>query len=284
MLDTFNHSPSLESKEKYTSKIDLHFFRHSIKEDGNPLEAHLSDAGRRLAKEKAPQGVNPAQAVALGSSRIRTQETAGFMMAGSGDDITGAESLKELRQKIDKQQKVGSKIGVDDTLNFTDDPNSPLGKVLFGASAKGTYFKTLVEDSDRIAKRIEDTSGATYSKKAAQIAQIIEKYITIAPRWNKLVEEKSNQYTPNLERYLSTHQGMQESFLAKLIEKTDGISARDAFVDMVGHQGFDYIEGFDVAIETGSNGRKIYVTYKTKKGEIKKEVSEELIREIISLE
>lgn len=286
----FDQAPKIENNEKLPeTKIDLHFFRHSIK-SSDKVSAHdynilLSAEGRQLAKERAYDDVNMNQSIAIGSKRIRAQETAAFVMAGSSDDITGTESISELKEKLDKDLKIGSKIGIDDRLNFRDDETTPLGKKLHEAIGRGEYVKFIVEESDRIAKETKDTSGANYSHKAADIARIIEKYIKISPRWNKLVAEKSETYNPTLERYLGTHQGMQESFLAKMIEKTDGVQARDEFVKITGNQGFDFIEGFETELLTGVTGEmKIKISYH-KEGQpflFTREISPSLVEEIIS--
>ena len=286
----YEGKPAVENNEKISSKIELHFFRHSIKgpvpPDGQEPQTRLTDKGRILAVERSYQDVNHTQALAFGSPRDRTQETVGFVMAGSRDDITGQETLEELKEKINKDLKIGSKIGIDTRLNFTDDPTSPVGKMLEPAINEGTYLKALIETSDDLARETGDMTGATYSEKAAQIAKIIEKYLAVAPRWNKLVEEKSNQYTPNLERYFSTHQAMQESFLAKVIEKTKGLASRNDFISIVGNQGFDFIEGFEADLVTKQNGEiALHVRYsKDKDGKhfkFDQDVPLKIIQEII---
>jgi hypothetical protein len=267
MFGKLNKPSSVENKEKIQdTKINLHFFRHSIKgptpENGEEPRTRLSAEGKSLAVQRAYKDVLHSQAVAFGSSRDRAQETAGFVMAGSSKKITGEETLEELKEKLNSELNVGSKIGVTEELNFTDDPSTPVGKFLGEAIARGEYLKAIVEDSDRIALETGDTSGATYSKKAAQMAQVLLKYVSIAPRWHKLVQEKSNQYQPTLERYMGTHQGMQESFLAKVIEKTKGLDERNAFLKAVGDQGFDFIEGFETdIITTGANGAVVKIKY-----------------------
>lgn len=276
----------IEKQETYKpSKIELHFFRHSIKESfgvsGAGATVPLSPVGRELAKANAFENVNLGQAVAFGSPRIRTQETAGFMLSGGLDNITGEETLDELKDKLNADILVGSKIGVDNRLDFTDIEETPVGESNYNASRENVYTKHLVENSDRIAKESGDISGADYSSKASDIAKIIEKYIKISPRWHELSNDKSKNYTDKLERYFCSHQGVLESFLAKVIEKDDGIEARDAFVNMAGHQGFDYTEGYTVIIENQNNSPKIFVEYKTEKGEIKKEITPEIIRNII---
>lgn len=251
------HQGKIESQELKPAKIALHFFRHSIKESNdvtlpNDEMVKLSQAGKELAIEKSFDDVNIDQAVAFGSPRIRTQETAMFMMTGQENEIDGTETIEELKEKLNKDLKVGSKIGVDERLNFADSNDTPVGRALNDAYARGEYVKFMVQESDKIAIETGDESGVNYSAKAAQIAQIIQKYIGIVPQWQKLVSDESKDYTDTLERYMGTHAGVQEAFLAKLLEVTQGVEVRDEFVAKYPNS-FDYIQGFEVDITKDSD-------------------------------
>ena len=95
------HGAAEKIDEQYRSKIELRFFRHSKKESsGHGHQVKLSPEGRMLAKEKSPAEININQAIAFASPRVRAQETAGFVLAGSQDVITGDESLVELKEKL----------------------------------------------------------------------------------------------------------------------------------------------------------------------------------------
>lgn len=243
----------IESNELKPAKIELHFFRHSIKESNNVTLPNdemvkLSQAGKDLAIEKSFDDVNLSQSVAFGSPRIRTQESALYMMTGNEDNITGTETLEELKEKINSDLKVGSKIGVDERLNFSDSNDTPVGKAMNDAYARGEYVKFMVKESDSLARETNDESGANYSAKAAQVANIIAKYVGITPKWQKLVSDESKGYTDTLERYMGTHASISEAFLAKVLEVTDGTDARDEFVARYPN-GFDYIQGFEVDIK-----------------------------------
>src|SRR3989338_3137579 len=90
-----------EAKEIITSKIDLRFFRHAEKESDKSKsdeEIELTETGRKQAIEKSGDS-DISQSVAFGSPRKRTQQTAGFVMGGSLDEITGNESLDELKKR-----------------------------------------------------------------------------------------------------------------------------------------------------------------------------------------
>ena len=89
----------------------------------------LIPAGKIHAKEKAEMD-DISQSMAFGSPRKRTQETAGLVMSGKLEEITGTETLEELKEKLDKDLplKSGSKIRADDRLNFEVDSASAYGK------------------------------------------------------------------------------------------------------------------------------------------------------------
>ena len=257
----------LEEKE-YSSKIELHFFRHGEKEKGEGIsdeEIRLTPAGRIKAMAKI-RPLTISQAVAFGSPRKRTQETAGFAMAGIQPEIIGEETLEELREKIEKDLKVGKKIGVEEKLDFPEDLTTEYHKLTQEHYRKGDLLKFLVEESDDLAKKYNDKKTYTYSRSARQIAELIKKYLKIAPRWNELAEDKSKKYGDTLERFMGTHQTIPESFLAKVIEKTEGKEEKDNFVKLLDNKGFDYVEGFDLEILNTKDGPKIKIHYENKKG------------------
>ena len=98
----FEKQSNFENKEQlkdYTSKIELIFMRHDEKENDKTKgdeEVRLTPEGKMHAKDKALQDdIN--QSMAFGSSRNRTQETAGLVMSGKLKEITGTETLEELK-------------------------------------------------------------------------------------------------------------------------------------------------------------------------------------------
>lgn len=118
-----------EIQERHTSKIELSFFRHGEKEKDDTKPDHeipLTEIGRKQAieKSKASGARKIGQAVAYGSPRIRTQETATLVMAGREEIITGKETLEELEEKIEKINKEGlttcpsSAIKIDERLDL----------------------------------------------------------------------------------------------------------------------------------------------------------------------
>ncbi|MEK7630067.1 MAG: histidine phosphatase family protein [Patescibacteria group bacterium] len=239
-----------KSKEEYSSRVLLHFFRHGEKEvnSGKPDEKiGLTHLGKKQAVEKS-ESKDLDQSVAFGSSRERAQETAGFVMGGSLDEITGEENLEELKLKLNKDQVFGSKIGADLLLDFSVEEDSAFGEKVAEAFKKGRFLTFLIKESDDLAKELMDKKSTTYSRAAANIARIIEKYLKIAPRWEAIIEDSEKEHKNTLERFLVTHQGNAESFLAKVMEFTKGVEERDKFVDILGGKGFGYVEGVNIEI------------------------------------
>ena len=287
MFEKQKNFEKIEQIKDYTSKIELIFMRHDEKPKANTEsdeEVRLTPAGRMHAKEKSEQD-DIGQSMAFGSPRKRTLETSGLVMSGKLEEITGTESLEELKEKLDKDLllKSGSKIRVDDRLNFEADFTSNYGKKALEAAKSGNYLKFLVEDSDRLAKEDDNNKSSTYTTQAQAIASIIKKYIDIAPRFDKLAQDKDKKYGDTMKRFFGSHQGVIESFLAKLIEKTKGIEERDKFVKILNNQGFDYAEGFDIDIKNKELGEPtVHISYKKEKdGEIIFEFDEDLPKEII---
>lgn len=274
-----------ESREQITSTIDLRIFRHAEKEsDKNKTdkEIELTETGRKQAVEES-EDKDISQSVAFGSPRKRTQQTAGLVMGGKLEEITGDENIEELKEKLDKELKVGSKIGIDKRLDFNIDFSTDIGKKVLEAVKNGNYLKFLVEQSDSFAKSFKNADTETYSGMAGRVAEIVKKYLAIAPRWDKLAQDESKDYKDTLKRFFGTHQGIGESFLAKIIEQTKGKVERDAFVSVLGNQGFDFAEGFDVKIETvDDKTQNIHILFKKEKeGQIVFEYDEIVPREII---
>lgn len=234
----------VESREKYTSKILLRFFRHGEKEKKSnktilDADIDLTSNGKKESID-ASETMNINQAVAFGSPRIRTQMTAALVMAGNSEAISGDETLKDL------QKRLGNKIRVDTRLDFKVELDGEYGKELYKEYRAGRYLKFLVERSDLLAKQYDDKNSATYSRNASRIAEIIYENIIVAEKWDRIVSKRPKKYTDTLEKFFSSHEGVLESFLAKIIELTQGVEQRDAFVKINNNHAFAFLEEFKV--------------------------------------
>jgi hypothetical protein len=280
MEKILSKTESNEAVKEYSSKIDLHFFRHGKKQSGDSgvddRDILLTPEGRQQARSRASLE-DISQSVAFGSPRARAQETAGIVMAGKikakketadepADLLTGDESLVELKSKLNDGVLYGSKLMADKRLDFNLEGDNPYVKKATEAFNGGYFMKFLVEESDALAKELGDKESSTYTSLAKSTASLIKKYIGIAPRWDELVKDPSKTYEDTLNRFFGTHQSVQEAFLAKVIELTKGTTERDRFVQLVNNQGFAYVEGFDVEIITATDGSgpKIRLHYEKK--------------------
>lgn len=258
----------IENEKSYTSREVLHMMRHDAKEkDPSKTDTtiRLTPEGRMHAHELASSETNINQSVAFGSPRDRAQETAGHIMAGGQEDITGQETLEELKAKLDQEFSEGgaSKIGVDPRLNFILDKGQPYADEVYKYFDAGQYLEYVVNQSDQRAVELGDETNFTYSRSAKAVAEVVLKYLHIAPRWDKLANDPSKGYSDTLERFLGSHQGVFESFLAKVVEKTKGVEERDRFVIAVDKQGFGFSEGLEVEILShGSEQITLHLTYR----------------------
>ncbi len=270
MNDRESSSLEMEPKE-YSSRIVLSFRRHGdkkkLKEGQIDAEIELTAKGREQAMASANPDVSMDQAVAFGSPRVRSQQTAGYEMGGSLEEITGNENYEELKTKLNSGLKYGSKLGTDVRLDFPEQPGSAYVKEVRQSFADGHPLTYLVNDSDRRAAELGDNVSYTYGREAAGIAQILEKYLKVAPQWEQLYKnertEQTGTYSDTLERYMGTHASVGESFLAKLLEVTKGTEERDRFVEALGGKSFDVAEGFAVEIRNhGAGEPSLHVTYR----------------------
>lgn len=286
-MENLESLQKIESPENYNSKVAIHIFRHGEKEVAGTrpdFAIELTDQGRQQAMDKSVPGTVVEQSVAFGSRRKRARQTAAFAMTGQLDKINGDESLDQLYEKLDKNLKISSKIGIDYRLDFNIDFNSEYGKQVGLAMDNDQLMTFLVEKSDDLASKLNDTEGLTYSRAAANIAKILQKYLKVGERWNSIV--KNGNYKSNtLERFLGTHQGVLDSFLAKVIEKTKGKDELDKFLSAMNGAGFNLVEGFKVEIINQDNGQKVNINYKKEKNgqkvyEFYEQVPENIINEI----
>jgi len=265
-----------EKNREYSSRIRLWMGRHDDKEKLPPsgdknddYDIRLTPGGRKHAKEQSPltEIEDVQQSVSFGSGRVRARETAALHMVGKQPEITGDENFEELEAKINESLKVGTKLGIDDRLDFYIDLNSEYGQKALKPFKEGRFFDFIINESDKLANELGDKQSTTYSRSAKNGAEIVAKYLKIAKPLDKLVNDKEKDYAPDLNRFFASHQaGTPESFLAKVIEETKGVEERDKFVKSLDNKGFDFSEGFYIDIITDFQGNTtLHITYKKEK-------------------
>ena len=279
--ENFHLGSESESGEKIKTKIILEFMRHGEKESDKTKsdeEVRLTEKGRMMAKEKGEE-IDPQKEVALawGSPKKRTQETAFRAML---PDIDPNASLEEIEEIIKEEQKFGRKLIVDERLGF--DLNGPMGQEMFAAFKEGKYLQYLINESDKRAIELGDDTSSSYLRYAGNISEIINRYAKIGDNFNRIASKdgKYEEFGNQLERYLATHQGVAEGFVAKILEETQGPEKRDEFISSVG-SGFKETEGIHLEIQNNGNHQEITITYQINGNKETITVSRDLIENII---
>lgn len=273
-----------EKEGPVETKIILEFMRHGEKDPNKtePIqtdeEVRLTEKGRKMAQDKGKE-FDPQSEVSLawGSPKQRTQETALHAML---PEISENATLEEMKEIIKEEQKVGKKIAEDSRLSFTLE--GPAGKEMLQAFKEGKYLQFLIESSDKRAIELGDKISSTYFRYAGNIAEILNRYTKVGDNFNKIASSKDDyeKFGNQLERYLVTHQGVAEGFVAKVLEKTQGAEKRDEFINSVGG-GFKETEGIHVEINNKGDEQEISITYSLNGNKETVKIDKELLEEII---
>ncbi|QQR78084.1 MAG: histidine phosphatase family protein [Candidatus Moraniibacteriota bacterium] len=265
---------SKEQEPKQITRVILELMRHGKRERGKTVEEEanpnlrLTPEGRAQVTEHGktvdPQ---PEVAMGMGSSRVRTQETAYRVMLAN-EDISPDDSLEVIEAKVAEQVHYGKKMLVDDRLGFTDE--GPIGPDGVKAYMEKRYLPWAMNDSDRDAIEKGDEKSSTYTRMAGNVAEIVARYATVGNNFQRIVardtEGKYEETGNQLERYLGTHMGIAECFTAKVLETVKGVEAKDKFVQSIG-SGFLEAEGVRIEIVNTGMDQTIVLTYTIKDAE-----------------
>lgn len=265
MENPFKKINSREKEPVVKSRIELDMFRHSMKEKKDPEGGNddskiaLTPEGRLFAMEQGSDGGDTS--LVYSSGRDRTSETGLYKMAGGNEEITGKEEgLAELLEKVDSELNIGSRLGTDKRLDFhlLDPKESKYVEKLYEKFGEGKFLEFLVYQSDALAKETGDDESFTYKKAVQNIGGILKKYLKVSDRWDDIVQndDKEKYSTNTLKRFLATHQGVSECFLAEVIKQRLGQEKLDIFINILDNAGFDFVEGYKIDIETLNNGEK----------------------------
>lgn len=253
----------LERQEKIKpATIRLEIFRHDDKggnTTANPDDEidkiiPLSKEGRVHASEIGTgKDPHPEVAIAYGSLRNRTVETAERQMLAGEDLITKDSSLEEINELIADNISVGKKHRTTELLDFNYNGNQKFRET---ANDRFTNKKDLLiwhlEESDRMVEENKDKISSSYSRLAGNVAELVSKYSNGYSRWKKIVNDnpdKYSQFNNEMQRFMGTHQGVGESFLMKVIEKTLGKDEVYNFINSLeSKNGFKFGEGYSLVI------------------------------------
>lgn len=279
--------------EKQSSSIvKIHLMRHSIK-DSDPKaqdkNINIKKDGFDLINSKRVDFDNPEWTVIYGGPKIRTGQTASYFR----DD-----EKSNLYNSDDEEVNF-----VDERLNFSDDYSLETNKKGIEAMEYDAWLYWLVNQSDKDAEESRESDNEdvwSYQHFSQNIANFLLDRINESEKWNEKVKEKKEQdgsFEKTLNEIVSSHQGILESFLAKVIEETEDVSKRDSFIDVLNGKGFSETEGFNIEVLNMLNGEKrIFLEYSKKseedndengikKGDVifefKKEITKEFLEKII---
>lgn len=287
-----NIESSLEEEPSQTSRVMLHFLRHEAKAAAAPGQhdrtAELTEAGRAAALERAKQEpANPQVGWAAGSERIRSAHTALLRLMGNSAELTPEMNFEEARAEVEKELKVGKKVTTLPELNFDWDGTPEYNAASMAAYKGGSGLKWILNESDNKAIALGDTRSTSYSRVAANYAALISREMSVGNNFNRIVSqdfEKYGQANNTIERWFGTHQTVSETFVMKVLEKTQGRNAAVQFIESFRDKdgkvfGADFEEGINVEIENEHNGQR--VTLHGMRGLPDIQLTPELLSEII---
>ncbi len=256
-----NSLEKISQEKEPVPEIIIRIFRHSIKEGERESDktTHLTKEGRDLARGQYDPTLK--NVLAFGSpTRERSQETAALMAFGSE-----AEDFTAIKEDVNQDLAYASRLGTDARLDFKNGEKTIYKQRLREEFYNHNFLKFLAEESDDFAKQYGNEQSATYSRMAGQIAKIINKYYLALDNWAEILQENPNKYDSlTLERFLGTHQGLGESFLAKAITKIAGQEERDNFIKALNNHGFDFTEGLMVDIKKEPSEKIINILFAKK--------------------
>lgn len=212
-----------------------------------------------MAQEKGNE-LNPQPEVSLGwgSPRERTQET---VLRAMLPDIDKNATMEDAKKLIAEEQKFGKKMVVDPRLDYV--LANPPDEESLKALKENHGLRYIFEKSDSNALEAGDKISSSYMRAAANIAEIINRYIKIGGNFNRIASKDSEKFSDlnnQLERYLGISQGTIESFVAKLLEMTQGIEKRNKFLEEIGN-GFGETKGIHIEILNNGGEQKISISY-----------------------
>lgn len=274
-----NPEYSVEQEDLSQYTIRLEFLRHDEKEIPTKAGDRIGDetvrltVGGRVNASLAGKDKNPniGSALAYGSNRMRTQETALRQMLSDEDEITPDDSLEDIEDKMRRHLPVGRKLIVSDKLDFDWTSNPEFNKVAYDHYLnKKDALLFVYNESDDLARQLSDTTSTTFTRSAGNLAEIVQKYLKILPNWQKTASK--GNYGKELQRFCGSHQDVFECFLLKIIEIKEGKQGVLEFLDQLPDKnGFEYSEGYSVVISSKDGKATIGIEYRNKVWQISSE-------------
>ncbi len=262
--------------------------RHDRREPStteNPDESSsLTKLGRRHTTEVGKtRNPDPQMGFAYGSPRVRAQETALRQLLANEQWVTDDTTLEEMDAHIAGELKYGKKLKVTENLNFKGGANEEYARVFEEHYVnRKDLVPFLYYESDRLVEELGDLEDDSYTRLAANVAELIRRYIGMLPRWMDIYEKNKEKYKEQneMQRFLGTHSTIAESFLLKVIEKTEGVDAAKKFIDdLPDKNGIDFSDGISVELAGIEAGTQVKVTFHGKTWNITTTIISEIIQD-----
>ncbi len=282
---------AVESEKEIRPEIRLEIFRH---DRAAAAEPGMTDQQRRLTPEGKTKAVeagkekkpNPQMGLAYGSPRERAQETALRQLmadqAIAGDEAT----LDELKESLKKAMPFGNKLVITDKLDYVaQNPDPAFTEAFNKGYSKGELLTFMLNESDDLVRKNKDANDYSYSRIAAHIAEIVKKYAGIMPTWERIYDKKQYGDNNEMQRFIGTHQSIPETFLLKVIEKTQGRKAAEDFLnELPDKNGGGFSEGLSATIRMENEKPEITIQYRDKEFVIDEGVLDEILADADSLD
>jgi hypothetical protein len=270
---------SYQSQPKKFPGLEILGYRHSIK--GGKVEG--GDNPVRLSPEGISLAVNNSIALtrrtsAEASIRLRTQETAGYVMLGENPEETdnAQPSLESLRTAVNVARGITDKVNeinpvrvkpeIDfDSSAFYDqipEDRSEFGKQLVQAFTDGVYLNFKV-NSNRIASENSDNTVETTRVVSGRFARLITKKLEAYKRLlsaDSRLEtfRQSQENTDDFTRIMVSHQGNIESFYIEVLRAMYGNDEEvSRFANAIGGNGMIELSGFKLRVDPIPNNSDI---------------------------
>lgn len=282
--------------ERSQPSIRLEFFRHDQKDTPSTAGDRSSDhlvrltPQGRLGSTEAGKSKNPHPEVALagGSRRERSVESGLRQMLSQEDRITPDMTLEDMREAIKEEVPVGRKDMVYSQLDFNWDGSQEFHDTGYQHALESKdSLVWLAEESDDIVVRNHDQLSTSYTRAAGNVAEIVQKYIGVLPRWQELTAEEPDKYanfSNELQRFLGSHQALVESFMLKVVEKVEGRDGvKELLKSFADKNGFAPSEGYSVVIRGEGESTEVAVRYKEREWVVDPKTIEEIIADRDSL-
>lgn len=251
-------------KEPYDYAKRILAVRHADAERTQPnKDRKLSDVGIDQSEARSMSVPNPGSIVAVGSPRPRTTETNKGIIRGA-NDTEDAPVSENVHYRTDWR------------LDFYDDESVPVEKKLmeiYGANLAGitepAYLKWIVTESDAYAAEHGGSDRMTYSNTAARVASVFLDLIKAPVSDDERAAFKKG-HEPVVDMFACTHGGILETFMAKVIEKTEGVKRRDAFIASLNPDGFENVQGLEIDVQYHDGKPRMFVNFQsnTKRDEL----------------